>query len=132
MRYYERIIGLSEEFIRKYDKSIYEWKFNVLLYLYLCVFCCSCCGLFAIMRMHLVWNPSKDSSIESYELILVFVMIFAAIAIIFAKSRITVVLLNGVLGYSVAFFFVIFRAPDLALTQLVVESVTTALFLISV
>ena len=77
------------------------------------------------------WDPSKDSSINSYELILVFVMMFAAIAILFAKGRITSVLLNGVLGYSVAFFFVIFRAPDLALTQLVVESVTTALFFIS-
>ncbi|MFZ0577426.1 MAG: hydrogen gas-evolving membrane-bound hydrogenase subunit E, partial [Psychrobacillus psychrotolerans] len=39
--------------------------------------------------------------------------------------------LNGVLGYSIAIFFVIFRAPDLALTQLVVESVTTALFLLA-
>ena len=58
-------------------------------------------------------------------------MVFAAIAILFSNGRITSVLLNGVLGYSVAFFFVIFRAPDLALTQLVVESVTTALFLIS-
>lgn len=57
-------------------------------------------------------------------------MIFASCALIFAKSRITAVLLNGVLGYAIAFFFVIFRAPDLALTQLVVESVTTALYLI--
>ena len=77
------------------------------------------------------WSTAKDSIIEPYELILVFVMIFTAMAILFAKQRITVVLLNGVLGYSVAFFFVMFRAPDLALTQLVVESVTTALFLLS-
>ena len=76
------------------------------------------------------WDPSKDSPVESFELILVFVMLFAAIMIPFAKGRITTVLLNGVLGYGVAFFFVVFRAPDLALTQLVVESVTTALFLI--
>ena len=76
------------------------------------------------------WNFSKDAKAEYYELILVFIMAISAVAIIFAKSRITAVLLNGVLGYSVAFFFVIFRAPDLALTQLVVESVTTALFLL--
>ena len=55
---------------------------------------------------------------------------FAAVFMLFAKWRITAVLLNGVLGYSISFFFVIFRAPDLALTQLVVESVTTALFLL--
>ena len=38
--------------------------------------------------------------------------------------------LNGVLGYSIAIFFVFFRAPDFALTQIVVETVTTALFLL--
>ncbi|MEH7276592.1 hydrogen gas-evolving membrane-bound hydrogenase subunit E, partial [Neobacillus vireti] len=37
----------------------------------------------------------------------------------------------GALGFLVSFFFVLFRAPDLALTQLVVETVTTALFLLS-
>src|SRR5699024_8732390 len=40
------------------------------------------------------------------------------------------VLLYGVLGFSIAVFFVIFRAPDLALTQLVVETITTVLFLL--
>ncbi|TQR21578.1 Na+/H+ antiporter subunit A [Psychrobacillus vulpis] len=73
---------------------------------------------------------STDASIRVYEAILVGVMAVAAVAMLFAKSRITATLLNGVLGYSIAIFFVIFRAPDLALTQLVVESVTTALFLL--
>ena len=64
------------------------------------------------------------------EVILVLVMAMAAICIIFVPSRVTAILLNGVLGYSIALFFVIFRAPDLALTQIVVETVTTALFLL--
>ena len=53
----------------------------------------------------------------------------AAIAILFAKSRLTAILLNSILGFGVAIFFVLFRAPDLALTQTIVESVTTVLFL---
>ena len=36
----------------------------------------------------------------------------------------------GALGFLVVFSFVLFRAPDLALTQLVVETVTTTLFLL--
>ncbi len=55
----------------------------------------------------------------------------AAIFLLFAKSRLTAVVSNGVLGLGVAMLFVVFRAPDLALTQLVVESVTTVLFLLS-
>src|SRR5690625_5504309 len=38
--------------------------------------------------------------------------------------------INVYIGYSSALFFVIFRAPDLSLTQIVVETVTTALFLL--
>ncbi|TQR16373.1 Na+/H+ antiporter subunit A [Psychrobacillus soli] len=74
---------------------------------------------------------SMDAPIQTFEVILVGVMVIAAIAMLFSKSRMTATLLNGVLGYSIAIFFVIFRAPDLALTQLVVESVTTVLFLLA-
>lgn len=74
---------------------------------------------------------STNAPIRFYEVILVTVMAIAAIAMLFAKSRMTATLLNGVLGYSIAIFFVIFRAPDIALTQLVVESVTTVLFLLA-
>ncbi|WP_342599346.1 Na+/H+ antiporter subunit A [Psychrobacillus sp. FSL H8-0483] len=77
------------------------------------------------------FDPSTNASIRVYEVILVGVMAIAGVAMLFAKSRMTATLLNGVLGYSIAVFFVIFRAPDLALTQLVVESVTTALFLLA-
>lgn len=77
------------------------------------------------------FDPSNDSTIETFELMIVCIVAFAAVALLFSKSRLTSVLLNGVVGYGVAFFFIVFRAPDLALTQLVVESVTTALFLVS-
>lgn len=73
---------------------------------------------------------SNDAPVAIYEFLLVLVMMIAAVAILFAKSRLTSILLNGVLGFSIAIFFVLFRAPDLALTQLVIETVTTVLFLL--
>ena len=76
------------------------------------------------------FDLSNDAPISINEYILVFVMMAAAISMIFVRSRVTAILLNGVLGYSIALFFVFFRAPDLALTQIVVETVTTALFLL--
>ncbi|HIV74071.1 MAG TPA: DUF4040 domain-containing protein, partial [Candidatus Pseudogracilibacillus intestinigallinarum] len=36
----------------------------------------------------------------------------------------------GITGYGVAILFVLYRAPDLALTQLVIETITMALFLL--
>jgi len=76
------------------------------------------------------FDLSNDAPITVNEYILVIVMMVAGISIIFVRSRVTAILLNGVLGYSIALFFVFFRAPDLALTQIVVETVTTALFLL--
>ncbi|MFD3260567.1 Na+/H+ antiporter subunit A [Paenibacillus lentus] len=76
------------------------------------------------------WDLSGDAPISVYEIVLVFIMMAAGLAIPLAKSRVNAVLLNGALGYSMALFFVVFRAPDLALTQLVVETVSTALFLL--
>ena len=73
---------------------------------------------------------SHDSPVNVYEWIFVIIILTAGIAILFAKSRLTAILLNGVIGFSIAFFFVLFRAPDLALTQTIIETVTTVLFLL--
>ncbi|MGM8211539.1 Na+/H+ antiporter subunit A [Virgibacillus sp. W0430] len=72
----------------------------------------------------------NDTEIGFFHWTLSIVMVITAIAILFAKTRLIAILLNSLLGFSIAMFFVLFRAPDLALTQLVVETVTTALFLL--
>ncbi|WP_196796890.1 Na+/H+ antiporter subunit A [Sporosarcina sp. P33] len=85
-------------------------------------------GLFGFQQF--IFDFSNDAAVEINESIIVFVMMCSSIAILFAKSRITAIILNGVLGYSIAILFVVFRAPDLALTQIIVETVTTVLFLL--
>lgn len=127
---YERVISFSESSSGQVTKRYMNGNLTY-YFIYIYVFFVAVVAGYFLVSDAFSWNPSKDSSIEYFELVLVFIMIFASLAMLFAKTRISTVLLNGVLGYSVAFFFVIFRAPDLALTQLVVESVTTALFLIS-
>ena len=127
---YERVIGTGESYSGRLTKRYMNGNLTY-YFIYIYVFFVAILAGYMMYADAFSWNPANDSIIEPYELIVVFVMIAAALAIVFAKQRITAVLLNGVLGYSVAFFFVLFRAPDLALTQLVVESVTTALFLLS-
>lgn len=127
--YYNRMIEFSENSSAKLTNRYMTGNLTH-YFVYIYVFFVALIAGYFIWSDAIAFNFAKDSTIESYELILVFVMMFAAVWIIFAKGRVTAMLLNGVLGYSIAFFFVIFRAPDLALTQLVVESVTTALFLL--
>ncbi|MBB4826918.1 multicomponent Na+:H+ antiporter subunit A [Sporosarcina luteola] len=85
-------------------------------------------GLFWIGNLEI--DLSKDAAVTVNEYIIIAVMMLAGLSILFAKSRKTAILLNGVLGYSIAILFVVLRAPDLALTQIVVETVTTVLFLL--
>ncbi|KAB7667117.1 Na+/H+ antiporter subunit A [Bacillus sp. B1-b2] len=73
---------------------------------------------------------SNLAPIGAYEIGLSFVLIIATISILFAKSRLTSIILLGAVGYTVSLFYVVFRAPDLALTQLVIETVSVALFLL--
>jgi len=77
-----------------------------------------------------ILDTSRNSPIEYYEYMLGFAMAAAAVYILFTKSRLISILAVSVIGYIVSLFFVIFRAPDLALTQLVVETISTALFLL--
>jgi multicomponent Na+:H+ antiporter subunit A len=77
-----------------------------------------------------VIDMAHVSSIGFYEILLSLLIIVATITILFAKSRLTSIILLGAVGYTVALFFVVFRAPDLALTQLVIETVSVALFLL--
>lgn len=74
---------------------------------------------------------SNVAPIRFFEVVLVLIIAVSAITILFAKSRLTSIILLGAVGYTVALFFVIFRAPDLALTQLVIETVSVALFLLA-
>ena len=59
---------------------------------------------------------------------LALVAIIGAIAATRVQRRMASVLLLGVVGYAIAGIYVIFSAPDLALTQLLIETLTVALF----
>ncbi|WP_202080725.1 Na+/H+ antiporter subunit A [Caldalkalibacillus salinus] len=76
------------------------------------------------------YDFEHTADIGIFEVILSLVMVAGALGVVFARKRITAIISIGVVGYVLALFFVVFRAPDLALTQLVVETVSVALFLL--
>ncbi|MET3576931.1 Na+/H+ antiporter subunit A [Bhargavaea ullalensis] len=65
------------------------------------------------------------------EIGLILVLIAAATTTLIARKRLTAIISLGAVGYTVALLFVVFKAPDLALTQLVIETVSVALFLLA-
>ncbi|MCU7556389.1 Na+/H+ antiporter subunit A [Macrococcus capreoli] len=74
-------------------------------------------------------NFKSLSTIQPYEMILVGIILIATIMILKAQSRLFSIIMLSAIGYSIALLFVFFNAPDLALTQLAIETISTALFL---
>jgi multicomponent Na+:H+ antiporter subunit A len=72
--------------------------------------------------------PEQVTIPTFYEVALGVLILAAAFAAIRSRSRLGAVAALGVTGYSVALIFLIFGAPDLAMTQFLVESLTVILF----
>lgn len=87
-------------------------------------------GLGVVFNGGYNFNMVGLAPIAVYEALVILIIAAAAIATMMAKSRLMAIISLGIVGYSIALLFVLFRAPDLALTQLIVETVTLALFLL--
>ncbi|CQR47935.1 Na(+)/H(+) antiporter subunit A [Paraliobacillus sp. PM-2] len=75
-------------------------------------------------------DTNNVAEIPIYAWVLVAIIALSAILVPFITNRVIAIIATSFVGFLVALLFVMFRAPDLALTQLLVETVTTALFLL--
>jgi multicomponent Na+:H+ antiporter subunit A len=67
---------------------------------------------------------------EVQEWTVAIIIVAGAVAAVTSSSRLAAVAALGVVGYGVALIYVFFGAPDLALTQLLVETITVILFVL--
>ncbi|WP_010650975.1 Na+/H+ antiporter subunit A [Oceanobacillus massiliensis] len=73
---------------------------------------------------------ADTADLSSLEISVVIIIIIGAVATLFTKNNLAAILVVGIVGYGVSMLFAIYRAPDIALTQLVIETVSIALFLL--
>jgi multicomponent Na+:H+ antiporter subunit A len=70
------------------------------------------------------------SDLRFYEAGLAVLILFAILAAVLVKSRLAAIAALGVVGYGVSLIFILFAAPDLAMTQFLVETLTVILFVL--
>jgi len=70
------------------------------------------------------------TEVRIHELLIVVVIIAGAVAATLAKSTMAAVLSLGVVGYGVALTFLLYGAPDLAMTQFSVETLTVVIYVL--
>ena len=74
--------------------------------------------------------PRPRIDVLPHEALVVVVIIAGAIAATLAKSTMAAVLSLGVVGYGVAMTFLLYGAPDLAMTQFSVETLTVIIYVL--
>ncbi len=58
------------------------------------------------------------------------IMVFAAIQTMFSRSRLAAIISMGVIGYGIAFIYLFYSAVDLAITQILAETLVVVLFVL--
>jgi multicomponent Na+:H+ antiporter subunit A len=85
---------------------------------------------YALIRRHVPTVAVNWSDLRFYEAGLAVLILLATLAAILLKSRLAAIAALGVVGYGVALVFILFGAPDLAMTQFLVETLTVILFVL--
>lgn len=99
--------------------------------IYIFAFVSSITILTLIMKNAFVLDMESFAPVSVYGVLTALILLGSVSMVLLSKTRIAAIISLGTVGYSVALFFVIFKAPDLALTQLVIETISVALFLLA-
>ena len=73
---------------------------------------------------------SSFAKLTVYEIVILSILILAIGLIVFAKSRLAAVVATGIMGYCICLLFVFYSAPDLAMTQFAIDTLTVILFVL--
>jgi multicomponent Na+:H+ antiporter subunit A len=75
-------------------------------------------------------STTSRTTIHAHDVFIVFIIIAGAISAAVAQSTMAAVLSLGTVGYGVAMIFLSFGAPDLAMTQFSVETLTVLIYVL--
>jgi multicomponent Na+:H+ antiporter subunit A len=75
-------------------------------------------------------TPRRSTPVQLHEGVIGGLIVLAAVTAATARSNMTAVLSLGAVGYGVALLYALFGAPDLAITQFAVETLTVVIFVL--
>lgn len=76
------------------------------------------------------WTLARTTAVRPHDIVIVAVICAAAITAARSSNSMTAVICLGTVGYGVALTFMFFGAPDLAMTQFSVETLTVVIFVL--
>lgn len=123
---YNKLINSFLSFTKKKTRIVQSGKQR--LYLIVIFLSASLLVWYMILKYEF-WRFDYDFEPLSYYGVGVFLLITAATIItVFTRSRVTAIISMGVVGFGVALIFLFYSAPDLAITQILVDTLIVILF----
>ncbi len=85
---------------------------------------------YTLVRFNGLPDPGQLKAVNLHEFIIAAAMVAAGLVVIRMPSLLSAVAAMGIVGYGTALIYVLFGAPDLAMTQFLIETLTVVLFVL--
>jgi multicomponent Na+:H+ antiporter subunit A len=121
---WKKLTGFAESLTRKVQSGYLRFYIMTILITLIVLV------LFPVWYYKLFDFNFSFEGVESYEVILGLLVFFSIFFTVKATSRIAAIAILGVAGYGIAIFFAIYGAPDLSMTQFLIETLTVVIFVL--
>lgn len=108
---------LHNGYLRKYLRTIIVFFIGIVGYKF-------------FTEVPLIVENIKLSNIRFYEVIVFCIMMVTIILTVTTSSRITAIVSLSIIGYAICLIYVFYGAPDLAMTQFIIDTLTVVLFVL--
>jgi len=128
----EKVYVLLELAMLHFAKRLTGWLQNGRLRVYLLTVVATLVALVWLILLYAGGLPALELDWDLYpwEAIIAVLIAGGAVVAVTSRSRLGAVTALGVVGYGIALVYVLFSAPDLAIAQILVETLTVLLFVL--
>ncbi|HUH73139.1 MAG TPA: hydrogen gas-evolving membrane-bound hydrogenase subunit E [Chitinophagales bacterium] len=116
-------------FAYHYTKTLHNGYLRIYL-LVIIAFMTLIVGFRLLTLVPLQINTDDLSEFRLYELVVFFAVVIATITAVVTHSRLTAIASLGIIGFCISLIFVFYGAPDLAMTQFTIDTLTVVLFVL--
>ena len=122
--FYNSILNLSKLSTKFFQNGSQNSYIRIIL------FTLSILLIYTIFRYNLINNVYFSIEFNFYEMMLIILAVIGVVGAVLSKGRLTAVASLGIVGFVIALIFIMYGAPDLAMTQFSIESLTVVLFVL--
>jgi multicomponent Na+:H+ antiporter subunit A len=123
--------SLIDGFVKFSDRNTSRLQHGYHRYYILTIFLFAAAAIWFQVIYTWGWKPEVSFSLQPYYIsALVLVMIVVTIFSVLSKSRIATIIAMGVIGYGISLIYLYYSAIDLAITQILVETLVVVMFVL--